>query len=428
MQSITTITESRRGAWLINLAKHLIGFPTNHPALLAVDNIQFSGRAGALLVALSSDTEAEVLSSRRVNAIARNCGIGGRELTVYLDALKVQGCVDFDNNRDNLEVLAFTRHRVLETTSTIFLGALSTGLEKWLPELLEYCLPRPRTESELIAFLAGKISDSETSDMLRTISDLNLLGIAKPEGSIGETIYFNGYQFGDKAKVFGKAFGSLPKDQKEQLDQLLEQVAKQPAIPVDSVSVPAKIIEFALGFGLVEESEVSSPAGTARFLTLPRFAPTSIAGNVSVLEDDVFHHAKQLLSAFKFGELKSTFGRGQITQPLVLVKRLLDTGQVGPCTAIGQDYGLLEADGVLQTIKAENLPGDQRYMKLRRKEPAELVRRVLESNTERFVAEQGLAKDLSLPTKYTGPEAHRASNLGKISSATIRRFMEDVRS
>ncbi|MBA4026695.1 MAG: hypothetical protein C0473_00485 [Cyanobacteria bacterium DS3.002] len=422
------MTESRRGAWLINLAKHLIGYPVTHPALMAVDNVQFAGKCGALLVALSSDIEPEVLSSRRIGAIARNCGIGTRETPLYLDALKVQGCVDFDAQRDNLEILAFTRHRVLETTSTLFLGSPCTAFEKWLPELLEYCLPRPRTESELKNYLADKLTESEIADMLRIVTELGILGIAKPENVSGEIIYFNGYQFGDKARSFGKAFGSLTLEKQQQLDQLLMEVAKQPAIPADSVTVPAEIVKFALGFGLVDESEVSSPVGIARFLTLPRFAPTSIAGNVSVLEDDVFHHAKQLLSAFKFGELKSTFDRGQIMSPLVLVNRLLESGQVGPCTAIGQDYGLLEADGVLQTIKATNKPGDQRFMKLRRKEPAELVRRVLQSNTDQFIAEQSSGKNLSFPTKYTGPEAHRAANLGNISPATIRRFMEDVRS
>src|SRR5205814_6494979 len=167
------------------------------------------------------------------------------------------------------------------------------------------------------------------------------------------------------------------------------------------------IKEFAIALGLIEMSEVASPAGTAKFLTMPRLPIPSVGKQVANLEDDVFHHSKMLLSSLRFGELRSSPSRGRIIEPHILVGALLDRDRVGPCTAIGQDYVILEAEGVIKTVRADDRRGSQFYMELRRREPAEVVLSLLKSEGGRSINTTSMPRNLELPLQYAGPESAR---------------------
>jgi hypothetical protein len=86
-----------------------------------------------------------------------------------------------------------------------------------------------------------------------------------------------------------------------------------------------------------------------------------------------------------------------------LMGRLINGGMVGPATAIGQDYKVLEMKGVVAVTPS----GDGRYyMKLLKKEVGQLALTVI---TE---GEAGGLPLLELPsvsaTRYDGPETNRA--------------------
>lgn len=110
------LTESRRGAWIINISKHLLRYESTNPSLGSLENILFAGKCGALLIKLSAD-EPEQLTYEKVKVHAAVCGIRSHELRVYLETLKVLGCVDWNKPKTHYEVLAFSRARVLETVS-----------------------------------------------------------------------------------------------------------------------------------------------------------------------------------------------------------------------------------------------------------------------------------------------------------------------
>ncbi len=143
-KEIIGLTTHRRGAWLVIISRHLIRYDITEPALSALDRISFAGKCGSLLIKLSAD-ETEQLTEAKVKAHARLCGIGQIELSVYLNSLKAQGCLDFNEKRRAYEILSFSRERVLDTTTRIF-SELATGTdeERLLPDLLEFCLVRPR--------------------------------------------------------------------------------------------------------------------------------------------------------------------------------------------------------------------------------------------------------------------------------------------
>lgn len=419
---------SRQGAWIINVTKHLLYYDTTTPGLSSLDNVSFAGKCGSLLIKLSAD-QTDQLAAAKVRAHGRLCGIGKHDLPVYLKALKLFGCVDWDREAETYEVLAFSRQRVLETTSEVFASLPPSKVEMVLPELLEFCLLRPRLESEIKEYLSSSQSGPDVERLLGLIDTFELLGsLEVPEQP--DRLYFNGYQFGDRAVDIGKALAALSREDRGELNELLEQVATQPGALVDSLRASEKISELAIGLGLVEVSEVPSPAGSAKFLTTARLAPPSVGRETSHLEDDVFHHAKILLSSLRFGELRSRRSRGRIIDPPILVEALLERDRVGPCTAIGEDYVIPEGEGVIRTIAANDKPGRQFYMELRRREPAEIVLGLLESGASDIIDAKSLPRSLELPLRYVGPEQPRSAAVRRVvqqDPETIARFLEELR-
>ena len=426
-----TLTPKRQGAWLVNISKHLVDVPQTNIALSSIESILFAGKCGSLLIKLSAD-ETEQLTLKKVKGHANVSGIVGPELRVYLETLKAFGCLDWTHDKRTFEVLPFTRERVLETAYSIFNSSVeTTPLERAIPALLEFCLLRPRLSSEVRQFLSHYITEQEITQLLNIVDHFRLLGTEVVLGKF-ELLYYNEYQFGDKDKAaqIGTALAALSKQHEQELNALLEEVSQKPGVLPDSVGISEDIKNFAIGLGLVDESEVLSPAGNAKFLTLPRLPLPSVGTEKENLENDIFHHSKMLLSSLRFGELRSEQGRGRINDPVVLISALLEKDRIGPCTAIGEDYTILETEGVIRTIRAEDKPGYQFFMELRRREPAEIVLNLLESGSSGVFESGQSAKSIELPLQFTSPEATRpiaAKQTARNNPELMKRFLEELR-
>jgi hypothetical protein len=424
-----SLIPSRRGAWIVNTSKHLINYKPTDIGLDHLDNILFAGKCGSLLIKLSAD-KTEQLNNLRVKAYARFCGISKQELPTYLKTLKAHGCLDWDQDGDTYEVLAFSRQRVLATTSDILEALSLESLESAVPDLLEFCLLRPRLLSEVKNYLSNILSEQDADHLIGLVSAFELLGSIDSSNQ-SEKLYFNGYQFGDRAVEIGKALAVLSDEGREELNFALEKIADRPGTPLSSLNVSEATERLAIGLGLIEVSEVVSPVGTEKFLTTARLAPPSVGRETEHLEDDVFHHAKMLLSSFRFGQLRSLSSRGKIwDDPTFLVNAMLNKGHIGPCTAIGQDYVILEAEGIIRTTPARDRSGEQFYMELRRREPAEIVLDLFESGTSDTLDASVLPRSLELPPSYTGPEIPRAAASKRAvvhDKETTRAFLEELR-
>ncbi|MGR5866397.1 hypothetical protein ACT7DZ_28535 [Bacillus cereus] len=126
------------------------------------------------------------------------------------------------------------------------------------------------------------------------------------------------------------------------------------------------------------------------------------------------HKAKVLLSCLRYGQTKSTSGRGRIStldKMLNIINKLLRGQWVGPATAIGQDYALLEIDGVIQTRPSQPYGFE---MKLRQQEVGEIVRQMITYNKVSLEAEENIGDLLKYqPTGCIIPETRKNQILAK---------------
>ena len=111
-----------------------------------------------------------------------------------------------------------------------------------------------------------------------------------------------------------------------------------------------------------------------------------------------------------------------------IIQKLNRGSWVGPCTAIGQDYQLLEKDGVITTMPA----GQGMYnMKIRQKEVGLLVEQLLEFS--KIVPEVDAKLQALLakqPSSYTIPEDRRSRIMTKETRMTAKiqeKLMQTIR-
>ena len=191
------LKQTRIGAWAVNVSKHLSSFTSTSIGLHELENLFFAGKCGSLLIKLSADSE-ERLTETRVSAHARFCGITKQELPTYIATLKQFGCVDTDASGSDYVILAFSRARVLGTCAKILAGAPLGVVENAMPLLLEYCLLRPRLQSEIESEFCTVLDALGVQSLLRLAESFSLLGVVTIAGS-PEKLYFNAHQFNERA-------------------------------------------------------------------------------------------------------------------------------------------------------------------------------------------------------------------------------------
>ena len=149
---------------------------------------------------------------------------------------------------------------------------------------------------------------------------------------------------------------------------------------------------------------VHNPSGEYGFVT----RPSAFHKFNDPLVDDAFDLAKALVAALFYGMSQSSASRGKITMLSALLRKLIAGYEVGPATAIGEDYKVLEVKGVIKVR-----PSGWGYkMKLLKKDVGEMALKVL---TTGDVFSDNVAFS-PLPGKmsgFTGPEASRWTFRGK---------------
>jgi hypothetical protein len=297
----------------------------------------------------------------------------------------------------------------------------------------------PRSSDELTDAITGAgFSEQDAVETLALQETLSLVKVERAPEYDEQALYYNEHAFASAPGKIAKAIRSLDSGRRQDVSDILERVEQRPGYPLSRLaSMPQDVVNLMEGVGLLDATQVRSEHAEEVFFTSPQLKGISI--DKAPLSADVFHKAKLLLASLRFGELKSASWRGSIAtyeKMLNIVNKLLRNEWVGPCTAIGQDYRLLESDGVVATRPATSgwqTKYDMFEMRLRQKEVGVLVKQMLEFG--RVVPEAN--PDLSVilaqepVVSYEIPEKRRQAILARQTApvAAIRqRFLQTLRS
>ncbi|MGJ8672397.1 hypothetical protein [Rubritalea sp.] len=384
-----------KGAWLVHHARKLQD--TNCQDF---DCISFSGKCGTLLSAISGEQQLQ-LSYTRLNALAKANSISPRsELPTIIDELERQRLVSKGNG--GIETLGLSGHLVLEKTAAIFEESEKTAHEQAVIDVSESASDLPLIESECCEAISDyyKLTSQDCSGLFEVAEDIGFFD-SEQISNEGKLI-FNGNLFKKgEAHKLASVVSSLNSEEQGRLIECNEKLNSSGCIALEVAEqiLGKNLLGKLHSIGVLEISMVGNSSGKSYFVT----RPSAFSKFSSTIADDALDLAKAFVSSLTYGMTKSSYYRGRIGAVSALVNKLIDGGEVGPASAIGQDYQALEYRGVVSVRHVRN---GMYSMSLLKPEVGRLALSVIQHGD--ITAEAISTLPGADITDFAGPEVSRA--------------------
>jgi hypothetical protein len=387
--------KTTKGAWIIHHANKLSS--TN--AAADFDQINFAGKCGTMLSALTTSTQSS-LDTPKVDALAKTAGVSVRtELPAILAELHKQRLIN--QGASGIDILGLTTAKTLEHTAEIFEGLSPSSIEEASIALSEKASELPIEQSVLNPFIEDtcELSKEETTELIQAAEQIGFVDAEAISGS--SKIFFNGNLFRkDDAAKMAAVVASLKSDDALKVIAFNEELGKCGCLVLArAMEVLGKsLFEKLHAIGAYDVNRVGNDRGQYCFVTRPaafkKFSDSVV--------DDAFDLAKAFVASLTYGMTMSAYGRGKITMIKRLMQKLINGGWVGPATAIGHDYKVLELKRVVE-VQPET--GGMFNMRLLKREVGEIALQVIvEGEASTTFAAQFPGADV---TTYQAPESTR---------------------
>ncbi|MGL6617859.1 hypothetical protein [Aeromonas dhakensis] len=387
-----------KGAWLVHQTAKLQNV-TNHANF---ENTYTAGKAGILLSALSSDKQL-TLKKERVRLLAQASNINRLELNSLLETLENIDVVDVSKSGD-VSVLGINTQTALEHTAKLFESFSPTNLELAAIELSEASSCKPHEKKDLAENLSDsfRIPSSEMGFFLDSCEKIGFVDVEKVDDQT--SLYFNGNLFRrDDAWKIHKILETLSSAENTLIDEFNERLKSQACIPVDFAK---KFLGEALfvkvcAVGMYDINVVSNTSESTGFIT----KPSAFSKYNSPLVEDAFDLAKAFVSSLTYGMTRSAHERGRIRMIEALLGTLIRGEPIGPVSAIGNDYRVLEVKNVVQVYQGSKGGRTGHMMRLLKRDVGILALEVIKKGD---VSEHSLsALPTAIVTHFVGPEENR---------------------
>ncbi len=386
-----------------------------------IDNIRKAGNCGMLLSALSA-SEQNQLTMEKVKTLAEVIGLDlTYQLPSLLNTLSRKSLVDCGKN--GVEVLGLTTKGILEHTSNIFSDLSPNQIEIASLETAELCSHAPRSKSELEGYLADqyKLASKDVNKLITTVDAYKLCDTERLDKNT--KIYFNGSLFrNDSIRKIKAVLDTLTQQEQGLIQQVDQQLSSEGCVEKSqAIKILGAILFKKLhSIGIYDVSTVSNTNETVEYITRPAAFNKFGRSDIS----DAFDLAKAFVASLEYGMNRSYSSRGRIVFLQKLMEKLIAGHVVGPCTAIGQDYNVLELRGVVRVTPSG---GGMFSMKLLKKDVGEMALQVLQSGD---ISEHSLTVFPGSPLNgYIPPEKNRiqARKQAQKENIDVRKALDTLR-
>jgi hypothetical protein len=366
------------GLRIISVAKALEAFQRGDPHISQYFGATLlSGHAGLFLSSLRSHLK---MKARKFRALAAAAHIEAPLLkTVVVPWLKEGAFIEgnpFDDTAD-IDCNVLDHDAVLSGTSGLFRSLDPTPEELAVMGIVDLGVQMPQLQSQILATkgLGDEQVITRATGLAKAYKIVNVL-----EGpGISEPVIYSPLIWGDNISKAGKALSHLNPDRRETLLALINMIRTYQGMPRVTAAHwvmqngQPDLVDFAVGVGLLDQTQITSADGQTReFLTTPH-----IYGELAVTQGkDVCDRIRLFLDSIRHGEYFGDWYTGKITDPARLLSKLIDKHQIGPCTAIGRDYQLVEKAGIVN-VKPSTSKSGQFVMELVQKDTVQLVRDIV---------------------------------------------------
>jgi hypothetical protein len=379
-----TPDQVRAGGWLVTIYKAISYYDVDDPAFDAYEAAILAGKAGQLLSSVRALGQIDGKKYEIYRRIAHLKSLEANDVALRFEKLGILE-IQWDKTTDppaiaGIRSLATTKAEVLAAAAQLFDMYRPTDSARAAIDVLDATVHIPVQQSQIMTALSKRGFRSD-SIIAATDALVSLELIARTEETeSGEPLLYNPHVFNESAQDAYKVLTALSSKDHQHALQLLEHVRTKPGVPFPA-SADRRIVSLLAKTGIIDISGIQLKSGvTSReFPTAPDVWGVFSHGGLRPVSKDLIDDSKLLLNSLRYGELYSLSGRGRIDSPSVLIGALIKRGQVGPATAIGEDYPLPLARGIVSITESRMHPG-RFFMELRKSDVAEAVRDVLEQN------------------------------------------------
>ena len=385
------------GAWIIHHGRKLALDTNGSSEYPAIDE---AAKAATLLTKLGETNEAKV-TLNEARAIATASGMNPRyELNSLLDVLKSRKLLETAG--EEIVLLGVTTRSSLSHASDIFKDAEPSKYELASIALAEIASEAPVKQNQAQEKISDEhhLSSTESSDFFRRAEEI---GFVDTEGSGVDKLLFNGNLFRrDNVAKSARVLESLHSPEQALVREVSGMLSARGCLTfeeVEKVLSPA-LFEKLVAAGVYDLNRVDNEQGAHVFVT----SPSAFHKFADPMVDDSFDMAKALVAALSYGMTERASTKGRIDDLPVLLGKLIKGWEVGPATAIGEDYRVLEVNRVVQLRPDLRYP-DRFHLKLLKREIGELALQVLTHGNATGTVVKGM---ISAPMAgYVGPEESR---------------------
>ncbi|HML95001.1 MAG TPA: hypothetical protein PKC29_06190 [Thermodesulfobacteriota bacterium] len=383
------------GAWIIHHNQKLKGVALSTEDY---DQITFAGKCGTLLNVLAQSEEIDI-DNPRLSTLASANGISPKlELRAILSELENQRLID--QSESGISILGLTTAQTLEHIANIFEQSSPSKLEEASIVLAEKVSEIPIETGDAIEYLSDEfgVGIKRTKEI---VANYEQIGFIDSEEISDKKILFNGNLFrGEDIRKVQAVLSSLSSGDVSKFEEYSEEIARHGCIAESRAqSILGKELYSKLcSIGLIDKNTIGNERGTFSFVT----RPGAFCKFTNTAADDAFDLAKAFVTSLTFGIHNSPGNRGRIRMIEELIRALIDGRWIGPATAIGHDYKVLEIRGVVEVKKVEK---NLFKMRLLKKDVGQLALKVI---TEGEASTESLLLPSISAMHYTGPESNRS--------------------
>jgi hypothetical protein len=352
-----------QGRAIISISKALKALSADDPQVARhLYATRIAGNAGLLASSIRGhSTEGSALRPRRLQVLYNDVGLDILTFGHYVKPWLIRNNLAyFSDDTEGQEVLIatiLTYDAILRAVTDLF-ESLESESEKAIAchHLVHLASELPLTVSTARQRLSGIYSEESAEMAIALCRGLRLVSFSRASAT-NEAIIYSDRIWKSVGERAANALPNFSTENSAALRVLVESVREHQGYPEPVLRRWAKsnnaekMLNFAIGIGLISQTGIRTNHGMKHFLTTPHF----YAEVEEEFGEDVCDRVKLFLNSIRHGQYFSVWGRGQIQDPGAILRALLNNNKVGPATAIGEDYTMAERAGIIK-IERSHVP------------------------------------------------------------------------
>lgn len=414
------------GYWAVATQKHLNKFQVGTQNYEEFDSLNNAGKAGRLLGLIRGNTKIENMN--KLEKLAGSIGIGRRDLknNILPELEKVtEKKLELRRNTVGeivgIEEYFLKNEEVLSATGDYFEYMNPAEVERITVQTLKSTKRLPTSRIELNTEL-GKIYKEE--EIAKALAYQEQFLLLKKNKIKNEIIYSNEYIWAGKQNKIIHSLQSIDIASKDELEQFIDMLQKTQGTSEKQINLNIQLMDLAKRTGIIDPITIKTSRNVEQnFL----FTSNFLCGDSLI--DDIMDDLKLLISAIRFGTKFTQYSR--LSDPILFLEKLLSGSKVGPHSANGTDYILLESRGIIRVTESQQYPG-RYFMELIKMDVGAIALNILKSSNfeiESSVSSYDFSKDEESSIIYESPESIRM-NMASSSAPIVEAenyFLEVLR-